>query len=204
MEELQAQRWRRRAGSSVHSFFVDWGTLIFIILFLMAVLVSVVGKGVVFRTYPGILIATAAGFLGAVFSMLVNSQRISSASLEELALLSSWHAFIVRGFVGLGGAILLYFFFESGLLEGDLWPDVTRLETVITASSSNITTLDKDWCLLIIWSFLAGFSENLVPTLLQKTEAKAFGNAHSESLISKGSRSRKAGTNGIPNDRLDY
>ena len=32
---------------------------------------------------------------------------------------------------------------------------------------------DKERALLIIWCFLAGFSESLVPTLLKKTEEKA-------------------------------
>lgn len=142
-----------------------------------------------FQTYPGILIAMSAGFLGASFSMLIqNQQRVSDGSLEDLTAASSWHTLIVRGSVGLGAAVILYFFFESGLLEGSLWPDLKELgysqiisstaaeqgaDTSDAVRETSIIVPNRNWCLLVIWCFLAGFSETLVPTILQKTEEKA-------------------------------
>jgi hypothetical protein len=126
-----------------------------------------------FRSYPGLLIAMSAGFLGATFSMLIqNQRRVSEGSLEHLNVASSWHTLIVRGSVGLGGAAILYFFFESGLLGGSLWPDLNELDFVEVKGFKELLVPNKNWCLLIIWCFLAGFSETLVPTILQDTEHK--------------------------------
>lgn len=130
-----------------------------------------------FRTYPGLLVALSAGFFGATFSMLLQSQRRTSdaVSLDDLRAASSWRTLIVRGSVGLGGAAILYFFFRSGLLDGNLWPNLTELafEPLVNAGPRGGLVPNQNWCLLVIWCFLAGFSETLVPSILSSTEKKA-------------------------------
>lgn len=136
----------------------------------------------VFVTYPGLLVAMSAGFMGATFSMLIqNKQRVSEGTLDDLIAASSWYTLMVRGSVGLGAAAILYFFFESGLLEGSLWPDLTQLGfnkiktpagELAIESSRVFRVPNQHWCLLVVWCFLAGFSETLVPNILQKTEQK--------------------------------
>lgn len=130
--------------------------------------------GFVFRTYPGLVVALASGFFGATFSMLLQTQRrTTAASLDDLSSASSWRTLMVRSSVGLGGAAILYFFFESGLLEGSLWPDLKQLSYLPLNSSDGGLVPNQHWCLLIIWCFLGGFSETLVPNILIKTEEKA-------------------------------
>jgi hypothetical protein len=132
------------------------------------------GPLVLFRIYPGLIVAMVSGFFGATFSMLVqSSRRATEGTLEDLSGASAWHMLFVRGSVGLGAAAILYFFFRSGLLDGSLWPKLHELQ--YDALKGNVQGLvpNKDWCLLVIWSFLAGFSETLVPNILSKTEQKA-------------------------------
>jgi hypothetical protein len=89
-----------------------WGPFFLINLLLVAVLLVIYQTQMhfPFRTYPGILIAMSAGFLGATFSMLIQNQgRVSQGSLEHLNVCSSWHMLIVRGSVGLGAAVILLF-----------------------------------------------------------------------------------------------
>lgn len=156
-----------------------WAPFLLINTAIAAVLIGVALErvDVVFATYPGIFIAMSAGFLGATFSMLIqNQQRVSQGTLEDLTAASGWHTLLVRGSVGLGAAVILYFFFESGLLEGSLWPKLTQLDftTVSSANGSrSLSVPNRNWCLLVIWCFLAGFSETLVPNILQKTEDKS-------------------------------
>lgn len=163
------------------TFLKSWSPFLLINVMLGLVLVvAALGKiDPFFITYPGIFIAMSAGFLGATFSMLLqNQRRVSEGSLEDLTAASGWHTLLVRGSVGLGAAVILYFFFESGLLEGSLWPNLKLLgfNEVTDAggrpSGAGMRVPNQHWCLLVIWCFLAGFSETLVPTILQKTEEK--------------------------------
>ena len=124
--------------------------------------------------YPGLLLGMAAGLFGASFSMLVQlQQRTSQGTLEDVQAAASWHSLLVRCSFGVGAAAILYFFFESGLLEGSLWPKIEELRFVKSKSGTLARVADRNWCLLVIWSFLAGFSENFVPTILVRTETKS-------------------------------
>jgi len=154
---------------------LEWAPFILVNLFFLGILAGAKYGEVTFffQAYMGILIAMSAGFLGATFSMLIqNQRRVSEGSLEDLTAASSWYALIVRGSVGLGAAVILYFFFESGLLEGSLWPDLENLSFNGVKSLHGAHVPNANWCLLVIWCFLAGFSETLVPSILQKTEQK--------------------------------
>lgn len=127
-----------------------------------------------FGTYPGLLVAMASGLFGASFSMLTQSRkRAAEGSLEDVSAAANWRTLGVRASVGLGAAAILYFFFRSGLLEGNLWPDLSLLGFEPLNTTGNAIVPNEHWCLLIIWCFIAGFSETFVPNILQKTEKKA-------------------------------
>ncbi len=156
--------------------FDGWKGYILVNLVVFGFLLLMAWKGwtLPLQSFPGILIAMAAGFLGAMFSMLIkNRQRVSEGSLEELRAISSFPNLIVRGSVGLGAGVILYFFFDSGLLVDSLWPNLKELGFDELKYDNSVKVPNKDLCLLVIWCFLAGFSENLVPGILQKTEQKA-------------------------------
>lgn len=149
-------------------------TIVNILVFGSLLVMGWNGWSLPFQSFPGIWIAMSAGFLGAMFSMLIkNRKRISEGSLEELTAVSSFPNLIVRGSVGLGAGVILYFFFDTGLLVDDLWPRLEELGFNPVVNYKGLEVPNEDLCLLVIWCFLAGFSENLVPGMLQKTEQKA-------------------------------
>ncbi len=109
-----------------------------------------------------ILLAAVSGFLGASFSMLVSlKKRFESSGINQMKNASSRAILFSRVLVGTGAAMILYFFFESKLLEGTAFPKIDE-STDVGARA-----------LLVVWCFIAGFSEKLVPELLAKTEAQA-------------------------------
>jgi hypothetical protein len=170
-EVIKVVRW---VSSAVVAFFVV-GVLLFVFVQVRGASAAQGGPGVLFRTYPGLIVGLASGFFGATFSMLVQTQRrMAEGSLDDLSSASDWRTLIVRASVGLGAAAILYFFFRSGLLQGSLWPDLRELGfDPLTNAGTERLVPNQHWCLLVIWCSLSGFSETLVPNLLTKTEQKA-------------------------------
>lgn len=124
-----------------------------------------------FRQLPGLVVAMVAGLFGASFSMLIQSHnRVAEGTLEDLSVAASWPTLLLRGLVGVGAATIFYFFFNSGLLEGNLWPELAQIGFDSLTDSAPRVVPNQHLCLLVIWCFLAGFSETLVPNLLASTE----------------------------------
>ena len=136
----------------------------------------------------GLFTAISFGGLGALFSrFLVLQQSDLQVSVDDAAAYYSFRYILLRVIVGIVGAIIVYFFVGTGLVEGDLVPKITRLSFQPAVLDPNgqkgVLTLfgrltltamvpTKDFALLVIWSFLAGFSERLVPNLLSTTSER--------------------------------
>lgn len=151
-----------------------------------------------------LLVAGLAGGWGAAFSMLATLRsRLDAAELDDLKRMRSRWIIWSRPLVGAGAACILYFFLVSGLLAGSMFPrlsvdsppspaaavsspgtgteppaSVENRSSGIASSalvnrSNNVT--GKDLALLVVWCFIAGFSEQLVPTLVGKTEGRLNG-----------------------------
>ena len=58
---------------------------------------------------------------------------------------------------------MLYFIIASGFLTGDLFPTL----------SQPVPAHLKDWAKLLLWSFVAGFAERLVPDTLDRLVTQA-------------------------------
>ncbi|WP_160172732.1 hypothetical protein [Methylomarinum vadi] len=109
--------------------------------------------------------ALMAGCMGACFSMLISlKNRVETITLQELENQHSLHFILTRIITGVGAALVCYYFFRAELLSGSLFPDFGN-EQEINLNSATFFTL-------IIWCFIAGFSEKLVPSILSKTEAQ--------------------------------
>ena len=138
-----------------------------------------------------------AGIIGGCVSML---QRIQSAPTEGDALFNL--AALTNGWIGLSlsplyGAIfasLLFILFAGGILKGTVFPTIETAGAKVEQTAPGATpaatpaptgvlkaedflknTGPKDgvsFALLMIWSFIAGFAERLVPDTLNRLVAK--------------------------------
>ncbi len=133
----------------------------------------------------GIVVAAVSGLLGSSFFMLIQlQQRLTDGGLADARDMWTWPLLMLRCTVGVGAALILYFFFKSGLLAGSLWPNLSQLaftavKPVAAADGSidiqrgDYMVPNRDFALLVVWSFLAGYSQTLVPNLLLSTESKS-------------------------------
>lgn len=139
----------------------------------------------VFALFP-LWSALTAGLFGAFFSRLMSLQtNFGGGSLDVIKDAREWTYILSRGFVGICGALIVFFFLRLGLLEGSLVPNIERAGLPIPnpglvsnpeTGGAGLIVPPRDLCLLVVWCFLAGFSERLVPNVLATTE-KTLNNA---------------------------
>ena len=122
--------------------------------------------------------------LGALFSRLITLQtNWSVMALDELYNARAIHYILLRASIGMCGALIVYFFLQSGLVKGNVFPDFQKLTLEMKSfggdgvfrSSTRLVLPSADLALLIVWSFIAGFSESLVPSVLTNTERQIAG-----------------------------
>ena len=122
-----------------------------------------------------IVLAFTTGYLGASFSILVGLKaQLAEASIEDLKIIHRQSFIVKRSFIGVGAAVTTYFLLQSGfltnLLAESLLPELPiNDQKPLIESYLNISKL-------IIWSFIAGFSEMFVPKLLGGVEARITSN----------------------------
>lgn len=76
----------------------------------------------------GLGFAIAAGLLGASFSAMVGQKRVFELdNIEEARAATSTPMLGLRLGVGVAAAMIVYFFFESGLVDGALFPDLGQI-----------------------------------------------------------------------------
>lgn len=145
--------------------------------------------------------AATSGILGAAFSQLTSiSSRVQSASLDQVRAMSHFSYIMARSVVGAGAGLIMFYLIQSGLLNGAFFPEfidnVGELQQFqnelaksgMTAdqvahgvsqpveSELSIGTLARPaqgLSLLIVWCILAGFSEKLIPGILNKKAEEA-------------------------------
>ncbi len=130
------------------------------------------------------------GLLGAFFSRLIFMQQNANLELDDLLRQRQLSYTLLRAGVGLCGALIVYLFLRSGIIDGAVFPhfeqiaieDVTVPSRVGTATNVPMTLQvpSKDLALLIVWSFIAGFSEQIVPAILARTTEQLSGAAASK------------------------
>ncbi|HVS12075.1 MAG TPA: hypothetical protein VMS76_19600 [Planctomycetota bacterium] len=129
-------------------------------------------------SWKSLLLVCAAGAWGASFSMLLGLKKVDlkKVSLDQLKVMLTRGVFLARMCIGAGGALVLLFFMVSGILSGTVFPEFTAGEPVAGASATtDLIVNSKSVVLLVLWCFIAGFSEKLVPGLLADSERRAAG-----------------------------
>jgi hypothetical protein len=138
-----------------------------------------------FWSHFGLYTSVTFGFLGALFSRLITLQRQWTAmAMDELFNARTYHYIILRASIGVVGALVVYFFLQSGLMEGSVFPKFKELSMDMLSFGdpraakwpTKLMLPSASLALLIMWSFIAGFSESLVPTVLAGAE-RQFGGA---------------------------
>lgn len=134
------------------------------------------------------------GAFGAFFSRLTYIlQYWDRLPLREIQSAKGLMALFLRGSVGMCGAVVVFFFLKSGLVGGGLFPNFENIgvdvlnypmgDTPAAKAAAKAGEVmqgivpSKDLALLVLWSFVAGFSERLVPSILSKTETSFEGAA---------------------------
>lgn len=128
----------------------------------------------------GFWIAVVTGVLGAAFSMITKANnRVANATLDDLRSMVTVGSLGLRLAFGAGAATILYFLFEAELIQGTMFPKLESANLVNICSevcapdcktSVGCWVPTKDFAALMVWSFLAGFSESLVPSFLGRIE----------------------------------
>jgi hypothetical protein len=131
-------------------------------------------------TVSALLPVAAAGAIGGFVSV---QQRIQSAPSEGdairgvLALYDGWFSVYLSPLTGAIFATVLYLLFAGGLVKGAAFPDLSDAAGAAGVSGfrSFLVKIEPrdatDYAKLLIWAFIAGFAERLVPDTLNRLVA---------------------------------
>lgn len=153
-----------------------------IVLIVWAVAASAIIAGFIFlvQWVPVLVVTLACGVLGGFIGL---QRRLKMLSVADLKLLSeSWYYALLSPLVGGFLAVVLYAVFISELLTGGLFPsftfdptDAAKPGTVVFRDIMLVhATTVQDYAKLLVWSFIAGFSERFVINIIGQFKGTAF------------------------------
>jgi uncharacterized membrane protein (DUF373 family) len=160
--QLESQLRKRYAMANLAAF----GAIIVILAVSNAVLYSL--SSTITNTLSHYLIYGVFGALGAFLSVIMGIR-----SIEVKLDLKKWEyifAGATRILIGVIGAFVVGLSLDSGLID----PTFGSSPSHVVAS--NVSNLDKHLAMYLIFSFIAGFSESLVPSILRRGEQATNGN----------------------------
>jgi hypothetical protein len=125
------------------------------------------------------------GAVGAIFSRLIAFQSYDGElTYEDLHRSYKRRMILVRVFIGGIAAFVVYYLIASGIIGGDLFPKTTNNSFGPLWSSHSVqfgqtfyTMPTPVFAKLVIWCFLAGFSERFIPDQLAQVESNAGSSA---------------------------
>lgn len=137
------------------------------------------------KSPPLLPLVVAAGMLGALFSALIRLYNVDQAgkalitsTIQKLGPYLIFYA-LVPPVIGAIAAVVLYLIFIAGYLHTDVFPvmkcfkpDEKTCDTVLDLMNYYWPKSPEDYGKALVWSFIAGFSERLVPDLLQSMASK--------------------------------
>jgi hypothetical protein len=130
----------------------------------------------------GLFTVMSFGLLGAFFSRLVSFQFSNDMTVEAAENRYGFKSLAIRCGVGVCGAVIVYYLLQTGFIGTNYKPDfknlgygIEKVVTMLSGDERSVLLPSKDWCLLVLWSFLAGFSERLVPDTLARIDGELAG-----------------------------
>ncbi len=139
------------------------------------VIFLVLAKGLWFSANRDDIPLTLAIFLigagGGVISTYFRLKNIAPEHLEANAILQIYVSPVIAGLLGW----VCYAFFLTGMLPGPLFPAFAGADAPYISFSSVfriVPASSLDAAKALLWSFVAGFSEKLIPNILDKLAAR--------------------------------
>lgn len=119
------------------------------------------------------IVAVCAGLFGAAFSMLRHREpALGDSEVETVEQAAAWSTLCARLWAGVGGAMVLYYVLLTGFV------DVPMLDTEVMRDALTVKgppgTVANHAALTVV-CFVAGFSERLVPGVIDRVVAKVDG-----------------------------
>jgi hypothetical protein len=160
--------------------FVGTGILVAVVVTILMVSYATKWFGV-----PLLLLVMLAGMLGAFFSALTRLYNVDQAgvviftsTVQDLG--GGPYLFMysfVPPIIGAIAAVVLYLVFVAGFLHTDLFPTIACLKDKPCDSIQNLMDNywpkePQDYGKALVWAFVAGFSERLVPDVLTSLASK--------------------------------
>lgn len=127
------------------------------------------------RTYLTVIVF-GTGLVGGFVSI---QQRIHKITTKELEYLSqSWESVLLIPIYGGIFALAIHVIFLSGIITGHLFPqysiptfsDPTTIEEFKQFFTTTLPRSGEDVGKMLFWAFCAGFSERLVPQIIQSVQ----------------------------------
>lgn len=132
---------------------------------------AVLAKGLWFGSTPINVPLTLAIFLigagGGVISTYFRLKNIAPETLETNAILQIYISPVVAGLLGW----VSYAFFLTGMMQGPLFPSFTGSQNSYANLGSVFQIMPAtsvDAAKALLWAFVAGFSEKLIPNILDR------------------------------------
>lgn len=126
-----------------------------------------------FRYLAELVVVALFGVLGAYFSRVMSFQsKPKLIGFEDVTNYRLW-MLTLRALYGAIGAVVLYFFLRSGIISGHIFPNFAGSGTAASNANFGELASKADFGKLLVWSFIAGFSERLIPDTLERTESQA-------------------------------
>ncbi len=150
--------------------------LLFLLLAVVLIVAWVRGRD---QPFPTLLTAMFVGGLGGLVSVHYRIQsmpRGEDAIRGALALYNGWFSVYFSPAVGAVSAGLLYMLFRGTLISGTLFPTFGDAQGSATPGDAGFYALvglseglaAREYAKLVIWSFVAGFVERVVPNTLSR------------------------------------
>ncbi|MBI1178420.1 hypothetical protein GC207_13375 [bacterium] len=121
-----------------------------------------------------------AGTVGGVVNNFRRMQKLSLAGAKDSTEMSERLVTIqiyISPFVGGVFAIILYGIFMAGLVQGSLFPSFQSVDesfkTFRGFAALSMPATNADMAKALVWAFIAGFSEGLVPNFISKITSDA-------------------------------
>lgn len=134
------------------------------------------------------IFALLIGGMGSCVSFFLRFPKLTDGELEFIV--SSWWALVVPVLIGLIMGGFIYIIFFAGILTGDggkglftsnlfplfTSPPLAEGEPLSLKQALQIRPVSvQDFGKLLVWCFLAGYSERLVPNILKSLEQRGSG-----------------------------